>query len=57
MILEVAISADDNFAIQIGITIISFLETAQEYFDEINVYMLNSKIYKKYEKLAKNEVL
>nr|WP_302577997.1 hypothetical protein [Methanobrevibacter arboriphilus] len=57
MILEVVISADNNFDIQIGIIIISFLETNQEYFDKINLYMLNSKIYKKYEKLAKNEVL
>ncbi|MCC7561931.1 MAG: hypothetical protein KO253_03775 [Methanobrevibacter arboriphilus] len=57
MIPEVVISADNNFNIQIRIIIISFLETNQEYFDKINLYMLNSKIYKKYEKLAKNEVL
>lgn len=62
MILEVAVSADDKFYMQMGITITSLLETNQDYFDKINIHILNNEISdenirklsvieKKYEKL------
>jgi len=44
MILEVALSSDDNFVMQMGVTIISLMETNQEYFDKINVHILNNGI-------------
>jgi len=46
MNLEIALAADDNFAMQMGICIMSIVETNEEFFDMINIHILNNGISK-----------
>ena len=42
--LDVALASDDGFAMQMGICIMSILETNHDYFERINIHILNNGI-------------
>ncbi|MDR2624080.1 MAG: glycosyltransferase family 8 protein [Methanobrevibacter sp.] len=44
MDLEIALTSDDNFIMQMGVCIISIMENNSNFFDKINIHILNNGI-------------